>query len=121
MVERLEVIAPHPLGRLRFTDCRIPKDALLGARGQGFKIAMNTLDGGRIGIASQSIGIAEACLADSIKYSRERVQFQKPIGHFQSIQWKLADMATRLDAARMLTYRAAWAKARTIGESELVR
>jgi len=86
---------------------RLPADGLLGQEGQGFTIAMDTLDGGRIGIASQSLGIGRACLHASIRYAKEREQFGKPIGHFQAIQWKLADMSTRLDAARLLTYRAA--------------
>ena len=69
---------------------------------------MDTLDGGRIGIAAQSLGIGRACLEASLSYAREREQFGKPIGRFQAVQWKLADMATRLDAARLLTHRAAW-------------
>ncbi len=86
---------------------RLPADGLLGEEGQGFTIAMDTLDGGRIGIASQSLGIGRACLHASIRYAKEREQFGKPIGYFQAIQWKIADMSTRLDAARLLTYRAA--------------
>ena len=89
-------------------DCRIPKENLLGAEGQGFRIAMMTLDGGRIGIASQALGIAQAALDESIRYSKERVQFGKPIGSFQAIQWMIADMATEVDAARFLVYHAAW-------------
>ncbi len=86
---------------------RLPADALLGEENKGFPIAMDTLDGGRIGIASQSLGIARACLEASVRYAKEREQFGKPIGHFQAVQWKLSDMSTRLDAARMLTHRAA--------------
>lgn len=89
-------------------DCRIPKENLLGAEGQGFRIAMMTLDGGRIGIASQALGIAQAALDESISYSKERVQFGKPIGSFQAIQWMIANMAMEVDAARLLVYRAAW-------------
>jgi butyryl-CoA dehydrogenase len=89
-------------------NCRIPKENLLGAEGQGFKIAMMTLDGGRIGIAAQALGIAQAALDESIKYSKERVQFGNPIGSFQAIQWMIANMATEVDAARLLVYRAAW-------------
>jgi alkylation response protein AidB-like acyl-CoA dehydrogenase len=92
---------------IRFEDCKVPASALLGEENKGFKIAMSTLDGGRIGIASQSIGIAEACLEASIKYSKERVQFGKPIAHFQAIQWKLAEMKTRIEASKLLTYKAA--------------
>ena len=97
---------------LIFENCRVPADALLGELNRGFQIAMDTLDGGRIGIAAQALGIGRACLEASLKYSRERVQFGKPIGRFQAVQWKLADMATRLDAARLLTYRAAWVRDR---------
>ena len=89
-------------------DCRIPKENMLGAEGQGFRIAMMTLDGGRIGIASQALGIAQAALDESIRYSKERVQFGKPIGSFQAIQWMIANMAMEVDAARLLVYRAAW-------------
>jgi len=95
---------------LYFSDCRIPKDALLGKEGKGFKIAMATLDGGRIGIAAQALGIAQGALDASIAYAKERVQFGKPIATFQAIQWMIADMATEIDAARLLVYRAAWNK-----------
>ena len=88
-------------------DARLPKSALLGAVGGGFKVAMSTLDGGRIGIAAQALGIARACLEDSLDYALQRKTFGKPIAHHQAIQWKLADMATELDAARLLTWRAA--------------
>ncbi|BAF58196.1 MAG: acyl-CoA dehydrogenase [Pelotomaculum sp.] len=89
-------------------DCRIPKENLLGKEGEGFKIAMSTLDGGRIGIAAQALGIAQAALDESISYSKERVQFGKPISSFQAIQWMIANMATDVEAARFLTYYAAW-------------
>ncbi len=91
---------------------RIPKDNLLGELNKGFMIAMDTLDGGRIGIASQAVGIARACLEAAVKYSKEREQFGQPIGNFQAIQWKLADMSTRIDASRMLTLKAAWLRDR---------
>jgi alkylation response protein AidB-like acyl-CoA dehydrogenase len=93
---------------LVFEDCRIPKDQLLGQEGQGFKIALKTLDGGRIGIAAQAVGIARGAMDQSIKYSLEREQFDQPIAKFQAIQWMLADMATEIDAARLLMYRAAY-------------
>ncbi len=93
-------------------DCRLPKDRLLGTRGKGFNIALATLDGGRIGIAAQAVGIARAALEDAIAYAKERRQFGRPIAEFQAIQWKVADMATRIDAARLLTYRAAWTRDR---------
>jgi len=92
---------------LFFEECRVPRANLLGKEGEGFKIAMNTLDGGRIGIAAQAAGIAQACLDESVKYAKERKQFDEPIGNFQAIQWKLAEMAVDIDAARMLTLRAA--------------
>ncbi len=95
---------------LVFEDCRIPKENLLGRPGEGFKIAMQTLDGGRIGIASQAVGIARGAMEQAIAYAKERKQFGQPIANFQAIQWKLADMATEIDAARLLTWRAAWMK-----------
>ncbi|MGA3117318.1 MAG: acyl-CoA dehydrogenase [Syntrophobacteraceae bacterium] len=93
---------------LVFEDSRIPKDNLLGKPGEGFKQMLTTLDGGRIGIASQAIGIGRASLEASLDYSKTREQFDQPIANFQAIQWKLADMATQLDAAELLTLRAAW-------------
>jgi len=93
---------------LVFENCRVPAGALLGELNRGFPIAMDTLDGGRIGIAAQSLGIGQACLDASLRYAAEREQFGQPIGRFQAIQWKLADMATRLEGARLLTHRAAW-------------
>jgi len=93
-----------------FKDCRIPKENLLGEENKGFRIAMGTLDGGRIGIAAQALGIAQAALDESVKYSKERVQFGKPICSNQAIQWMIADMAKDIQAARFLTYHAAWCK-----------
>ena len=91
-------------------DVRLPDSQLLGEVGGGFKIAMSTLDGGRIGIAAQAVGIARAALEDSLAYAQTRKTFGKPIGAHQAIQWKLADMATEIDAARLLTLRAAYLK-----------
>jgi len=91
-------------------NCPVPKENLLGGEGQGFKIALQTLDGGRIGIAAQALGIAQGALDKAVRYSKERVQFGKPISEQQAIQWMLADMATETDAARLMTYRAAYAK-----------
>jgi butyryl-CoA dehydrogenase len=106
--------AEHKLGirasstpPLYFSNCRIPKDALLGGEGNGFKIAMQTLDGGRIGIAGQALGIAQAALDASVAYAKERIQFGKPIASLEAIQWMIADMATEVDASRLLVYRAA--------------
>jgi butyryl-CoA dehydrogenase len=91
---------------LVFEDCRVPAKNMLGNEGEGFKIALATLDGGRIGIGTQAVGIARACLEASVAYAREREQFGKKIGEFQAIQWKIADMATQIDAARLMVYRA---------------
>jgi len=93
--------------QLAFDNVRIPADRQLGPDGAGFKVAMSTLDGGRIGIASQALGIAKAALEAATAYAKQREQFGKPIGAFQAIQWKIAEMAMRYDAARLLTLRAA--------------
>jgi butyryl-CoA dehydrogenase len=95
---------------LIFDNCKIPQENLLGKEGEGFKIALSTLDGGRIGIAAQAVGIATAALETSVDYAKQRVQFGKPISQLQAIQWMLADMATEIDAARLLVWRAAWMK-----------
>ncbi|MCJ7774832.1 MAG: acyl-CoA dehydrogenase [Desulfobulbaceae bacterium] len=92
---------------LIFEDCRVPSENLLGQEGDGFVIAMASLDGGRIGIASQSVGLAQACLDAAVSYAKERVQFNKPISRFQGIRWMIADMATQIEAARLLTFNAA--------------
>lgn len=96
---------------LIFTDCRIPKENLLGQEGKGFGIAMHTLDGGRIGIAAQALGLAEGALDRTIEYVKERKQFGRAIGAFQNTQFQLADMATKVQAAQLLVYKAAMAKA----------
>jgi alkylation response protein AidB-like acyl-CoA dehydrogenase len=93
-------------------NCRVPASAILGELHRGFPLAMDTLDGGRIGIAAQAVGIAQACLDASVKYSKERQQFNQPIGNFQAIQWKLADMSAGIEASRMLTHKAAWLRDR---------
>jgi len=93
--------------QLILEDMRVPASHVLGEVGSGFKIAMHTLDGGRIGIAAQSVGIAQACLEASIKYAGEREAFNQPIGKFQAVQFKIANMATRVEAARLLVYNAA--------------
>ncbi len=95
---------------LIFTDCRIPKENLLGAIGKGFGIAMTTLDGGRIGIASQALGLAQGALDETIAYVKERKQFGRSIAKFQNTQFQIADMATKVEAARLLVYKAAIAK-----------
>ena len=95
---------------LIFEDCRIPKENLLGREGKGFAIAMKTLDGGRIGIASQALGIAEGAIDETVKYTTERKQFGRRISQFQNTQFELADMKTTAEAAQLLVYRAADAK-----------
>jgi len=94
-------------GRMWFDNLRVPKENLLGEVGKGFKIAMNTLDGARVGVAAQGLGLAQRALDESIDYAKKRVCFGSPIGKFQAIQWMIADMATQVEAARMLTYKAA--------------
>ena len=92
---------------LIFEDCRVPAENLVGQEGDGFVIAMASLDGGRIGISSQSLGVAQACMDAAVGYARERVQFGKAISQFQGIRWMIADMATQIEAARLLTFNAA--------------
>lgn len=101
-------IRGSPAVELQFEGCRIPAGNLVGEVDRGFPIALDTLDGGRIGIGAQAIGIGRACMDAAIKYSKERQQFGTEIANFQAIQWKLADMSARLDAARMLVHKAAW-------------
>jgi len=95
---------------INFEDCKVPAQNRLSEEGDGFRIAMKTLDGGRIGIAAQALGIAQGSLEAAINYSKERVQFGKPISQFQAIQFKLADMETKTTASRLLIHRAAWKK-----------
>ena len=97
---------------LIFEDCRVDAQNLLGQEGDGFVIAMSSLDGGRIGIASQSVGVAQACLDASVAYARERVQFNRPISQFQGLRWMIADMAMQIEAARVLIFNAAAMKDR---------
>jgi alkylation response protein AidB-like acyl-CoA dehydrogenase len=93
---------------LAFEDCRVPEENRLGAPGQGLKIALEALDGGRVGIAAQSLGLAQGAFEAAVKYAKQRRAFGKSISEFQAIQWMLADMQTEIEAARMLIYRAAW-------------
>ena len=99
-----------PTAELVFTDCIVPKENLLGKEGQGFKIAMQTLDGGRIGIAAQGLGISEGAVEEAINYTKNRVQFGKPISLFQNTQFTFADMKVAIEAGRLLTYQAATLK-----------
>ncbi|MFH0785500.1 MAG: acyl-CoA dehydrogenase [Pseudomonadota bacterium] len=101
-------IRSSPTMELVYEGCRIPKENLLGEEGKGFKVAMKTLDGGRIGIASQALGIAQGALDASVAYAKERKQFDVSIATFQGIQFQLADMATQIEASRLLVYRAAF-------------
>ncbi len=104
--EKMGIHGAHS-AQLSFQDLRVPRDRLLGEEGQGFKLALRTLDGGRIGIAAQAVGIGRAALEQSLKYAVQRTAFGKPIASYQAIRWKLADMAVELDAARLLTLKAA--------------
>lgn len=96
---------------LIFKDCKIPKENMLGKEGKGFGVAMGTLDGGRIGIAAQALGIAEGALEEAVKYMKQRKQFGKPLSAFQGLQWYIAEMATKVEAAKLLVYKAAAKKA----------
>jgi short-chain 2-methylacyl-CoA dehydrogenase len=97
---------------LSFSDCRVPEDNLLGRRGQGFKNFLDILDTGRIAIAALAVGLAQGCVDESLRYARERSAFGRPIGSFQSLQFKIADMALKTDLARQAYYRAAWLQQR---------
>lgn len=108
IAERIEIIAPHPLARLRFTDCRIPASQRLGAAGQGFKLAMRTLDVFRTSVAAAALGFARRALDEALDRAVTRRMFQGVLADFQLSQAKLAQMATAIDSAALLTYRAAW-------------
>jgi acyl-CoA dehydrogenase len=108
IAERIEVIAPHPLARLRFTNCRIPKDRLLGAPGEGFKLAMRTLDIFRASVAAAALGFARRALDEAIAHAKARPMFGQTLADFQLTQAALGEMASAIDAAALLTYRAAW-------------
>jgi len=106
-IEDLCGMRANPVSSLFFEDCHVPENNLLGHLGQGIKIGLTALDTGRIGIAAQALGIAQAAFEDSVSYARERQQFNKPLSKFQTIQNYLADMSTKIDASRLLLYRAA--------------
>ena len=110
VTERLPIIAPHPIGTLGFTGCRVDADALIGQPGEGFKIAMATLDVFRATVGAAALGFARRALAEAVMRARSRVVFGQPLAQLQMIQGKLADMATQVDAAALLVYRAAWTK-----------
>jgi butyryl-CoA dehydrogenase len=100
----------HRRAAVGFSDCRVPADHLLGERGRGFQQFLEILDEGRIAVAAMAVGLAQGCLDHSLAYAKERQQFGRPIGSFQAIAFKIADMQVAVDAARLLTYRAAWLK-----------
>jgi acyl-CoA dehydrogenase len=106
--ERIEIIAPHPMATLRLTGCRVPAGNLLGAPGEGFKIAMRTLDIFRTSVGAAALGFARRALHEALQRSRTRQMFGQALADFQITQVKLADMATAIDAAALLVYRAAW-------------
>ncbi len=106
--ERTPLISQHPIGVIAFEDCVVSKDALLGREGEGLNLALRTLDTLRATVAAAAVGFAQRALDEALRYSQNRQQFGQPIGKFQAIQFKLADMATELEAARLLVYQAAW-------------
>ena len=108
IAERIEVIAPHPLARLRFNDCRIPASSRLGAPGEGFKIAMRTLDIFRTSVAAAALGFARRALDEAVTHAASRQMFGRTLADFQLTQARLAEMATAVDSAALLVYRAAW-------------
>lgn len=111
--DKMGIRASHT-GELIFSDCRVPAENLVGSEGEGYKIALTLLDGGRIGIGAQAVGIARAAFDAALRYSQERVQFGQAISGFQAIQWMLADMATEIEAARLLVYRAAYLRGKGV-------
>ncbi|MGC2517703.1 MAG: acyl-CoA dehydrogenase family protein [Burkholderiales bacterium] len=108
--ERIDIIAPHPMATLRFSNCRVPAENLLGAPGEGFKIAMRNLDVFRTSVAAAALGLSRRALDEALERSRSRRMFGQTLADFQMTQAKLADMATAIDAAALLTYRAAWTR-----------
>jgi acyl-CoA dehydrogenase len=117
IAERIQVIAPHPLARLRFTACRVPKSQLLGAPGEGFKLAMRTLDIFRASVAAAALGFARRALDEALAYSQGRRMFGQHLADFQLTQATLGDMAADIDAAALLTYRAAWLRDSGAGDA----
>ena len=106
---------------LVFEDCIVPAENMLGKEGKGFKVAMGTLDGGRVGIAAQALGIAEGAMAEAVEYTKTRVQFGKPISKFQNTQFTLADMAAKIEASKLLMYQVAWMKEKGIRFSKALQ
>jgi alkylation response protein AidB-like acyl-CoA dehydrogenase len=108
--KQMKLMGPHPIGEMTFTDCRLPKENLLGKEGKGLEVALSSLDNARMGVGASAVGMARRAFEEAVAYSRKRVAFGKPISEFQSTQFKLADMALDIDAAALLVYRAAWMK-----------
>ncbi|MEW6731694.1 MAG: acyl-CoA dehydrogenase family protein [Acidobacteriota bacterium] len=109
-VDRLQMISPHPIGELALNDCRIPVGQLLGTAGEGFKLAMRTLDTFRSSVGAAAVGLGTRARDEALHYARLRQQFGRPLSELQAIQFKLAEISTELEAARLLVYRAAWCK-----------
>lgn len=107
--EKTQLLSPHPIGMLEFADCMVPQSALLGVEGGGLRIALETLDLLRCSVGAAAVGFAQRALEEAVRYSKTRRQFGRPIAEFQGIEFKLAEMATELEAARLLVYQAAWA------------
>ena len=110
IAERIETIAPHPLAKLQFKNCRVPRDALIGGRGEGFKIAMATLDVFRATVGAAALGFARRALDETLRRVETRQLFGAPLNNLQMVQGHIADMATDIDASALLVYRAAWTK-----------
>ena len=108
--ERTPLLSPHPIGVIAFEDCRVPRTQLLGQEGEGLKIALTTLDTLRCTVGAAAVGLAQRALEEAVQYSRKRRQFGQALAEFQATQFKLADMATELEASRLLVYQAAWTK-----------
>jgi len=104
----MKLMGPHPIGELTFTDCRVPKENLLGEAGRGMRVALSTLDFLRMSVGASAVGIAQRAFEEAVSYAKKRVAFGAPIAALQAVQFKLADMAVQIDAARLLVYRAAW-------------
>ena len=125
VAERIDVIAPHPLARLEFAGCRVPGDALIGAEGERFKLAMRTLDIFRASVAAAAVGFARRAADEALAHARQRPMFGGMLADFQLAQAKLAEMAVAIDAAALLTYRAAWLRdvkgARTTAEAAMAK
>jgi acyl-CoA dehydrogenase len=107
--EKIELLAPHPIGVIEFADCVVGEDALLGKEGAGLQVVFATLDLLRCSVGAAAVGLAQRALDEAVQYSKTRRQFGRPIGEFQGIEFKLAEMATELEASRLLVYQAAWA------------